>query len=890
MSSELSPGSPRLIDVALPVPLFRTFSYTVDQAFEHPIVPGSRVVVPWRNRHEVGIVVATDVAPVDGVRYKAVRSVPDAAPALTPALMATGHWLADHYVAPLGMALRSALPAGLTGAATPSPPGRTRRTLAIGTRLESLLERDAVFRRAPRQRDVYDFVEAIGGRASVAQVVEQLGVSEGVIQSLVKRGLLRLERERVARDPFGDRIGSPQVHHVATPAQRAAVETIGAGAAGDVFLLHGVTGSGKTLVYLDVLRKVVDAGGRSAIVLVPEIALTPQTVDRFRGVFGERVAVLHSALSDGERLDAWQALQRGEKRIAVGARSAIFAPLRDVGAIIVDEEQESSYKQNETPRYHARDVAVVRARHEGAITVLGSATPSLESWVLARDGKYHLISLPDRVGGGVLPAIEVVDLGAVRRGEGGAWTGGGGSAIQSERIAAMQTERGATTPTEREREASAATGEAREASVATGEGREASAASGEAREASAATGEARGAVAASERERGAPPKNNDTTPPLHPPYHSSAPPIISPPDQPADLPSRVPAPPRRLEAAGTRDPFRRTVSESLERALRETLAAHEQSILLLNRRGYASFMQCSSCGDVSACPNCSISLTYHRAPERLICHYCGHAEELRANCARCGAATMRQRGLGTQQVERLLVERFPEARIARMDVDTTSGKWAHAEILDRFGGGEIDILLGTQMIAKGLDFPNVTLVGVIDADVGINLPDFRAAERTYQLLAQVAGRAGRSAKSGRVIIQSRMGDHHAVRCAVTHDYLGFVEQELPGRASPPYPPTVRLANVVFSATAEDATAQLAQQATEWLRRLATARPELRLTIIGPAPCAVDRIKQRWRWHTLVKCGSASALTRALRYFAERFDVPNRDGMRLVVDRDPVSLL
>jgi primosomal protein N' (replication factor Y) (superfamily II helicase) len=301
-------------------------------------------------------------------------------------------------------------------------------------------------------------------------------------------------------------------------------------------------------------------------------------------------------------------------------------------------------------------------------------------------------------------------------------------------------------------------------------------------------------------------------------------------------------------------------------------------------------VQCTTCGDVSACPNCSISLTYHRTPERMVCHYCGHAEEVRAACERCGAATMRQRGLGTQQVERLLVERFPEARIARMDVDTTSGKWAHAEILDRVGAGEVDLLLGTQMIAKGLDFPNVTLVGVIDADVGINLPDFRAAERTFQLLAQVAGRAGRSTKAGRVIIQSRMGSHHALRCAVTHDYEGFVAVELPARISPPYPPTVRLANVVFSATAEAATVDLAQQGTDWLRRLAVARTELQLTIIGPAPCPVDRIKQRWRWHTRVKAHGGGALTRALRYFAERFEVPNRDGMRLVVDRDPVSML
>ncbi len=296
MSLPFAPGTRRLIDVALPVPLFRTFSYAVEQDFEHPIVAGSRVVVPWRNRADVGIVVATDVSPVEGVRYKPVRAVPDAEPALSTALMTTAHWLADHYVAPLGLALRSALPAGLTGAATPSPPGRTRRTLVLGTPLESLLQRDALFKRAPRQRAVYDFVEASGGRTSVEQVVEQLGVSEGVIQSLVKRDLLQLQRESVMRDPFGDRVGAPQQRHEATPAQQSAIEAISRGGAGDVFLLHGVTGSGKTLVYLEVLKRVVDEQRRSAIVLVPEIALTPQTVDRFRGVFGERVAVLHSAL------------------------------------------------------------------------------------------------------------------------------------------------------------------------------------------------------------------------------------------------------------------------------------------------------------------------------------------------------------------------------------------------------------------------------------------------------------------------------------------------------------------------------------------------------------------------------------------------------------------
>ena len=805
---------PLLVDVALPVPLYRTFSYAVEGDFAHPIVPGSRVVVPFRNRKEVGVVVATGVDPVDGVKYKAVAEVPDAAPALSPPLMETVRWLADHYVSPLGMAMRSALPAALAGADAPSPAARTRRTVTITHTLESLMQRDAVFRRARRQREVYELLESIGGSCPVEQVFERLGVSESVLEGLVVKGLARLDREQVSRDPFASRPPTPPQRHAPTAAQRAAIDGIVGGTPGEVFLLHGVTGSGKTLVYLDVLREVVEKRGRSAIVLVPEIALTPQTVDRFRAVFGDRVAVLHSALSDGERLDAWRALKRGEKRIAVGARSAIFAPLDDVGAIVVDEEHESSYKQNETPRYHARDVAIVRARHEGAVAVLGSATPALESWVHAQAGRYRLLSLPERVGGGRLPAIEIIRLGGGARGgasgaeqQAGATTGGAGDTRASGGLGARVSPEPPTTPTAPGR------------------------------------------------------------------------------------PERIPAPPRPDPSASLRgDPFRRVVSEPLERALRARLIAREQSICLLNRRGYSAFVQCGECGDVAVCPNCSISLTYHRAPERLVCHYCGHQEEVRVACARCGGATVRQRGLGTQQVERLLCERFPEARVARMDVDTTSAKWAHSQILDRVGAGEVDILLGTQMIAKGLDFPNVTLVGVIDADVGINLPDFRAAERTFQLLAQVAGRAGRGVKGGEVIIQTRIGDHHAVRCAVTHDYEGFVREELPERVSPPYPPTVRLANLVFSATSENAAEQLAQEASAWLKRLVAARPELALTIIGPAPCPIERIKNRWRWHTLVKARNAGDLTRVARYFAERYDVPNREGLRVVIDRDPVSLL
>jgi primosomal protein N' (replication factor Y) len=749
---------PRFIEVALPVPLHRTFTYAVNGAAAHPVVPGSRVVVPWRSGKEIGVCVGDVAAPPSGREIKTVLEVPDAEPAVSPAMLAICRWIAEYYVVPLGVALRAALPVMLTGAADPTPAQKTRRVARIVRELPTLLEREATFRRTAQQRKLYELLESLGGQAAVEHLVEQLQFSSSVLKRLAERGLIEIVREVVGRDPFARRAARALPRHAPTPGQRAAIDRIVAGAAGEVFLLHGVTGSGKTLVYIEVLRQVVEARGRTAIVLVPEIALTPQTVERFRAVFGDHIAVLHSALSDGERYDAWLALRRGEKRIAVGARSAIFAPLENVGAIIVDEEHEATYKQGEAPRYHARELAVVRAKQEGAVVVLGSATPSLESWVNASTDKYTLLRLPERVGGGRLPEIAIVDMREPRR--------------HGEQV----------------------------------------------------------------------------------------------------------------------DPFRLVVGEQLESLLRGGIARGEQSILLLNRRGYASFVQCPKCGDVLTCPNCTISLTYHSTPERLVCHYCLHQEPSRLTCRRCGGETLRRRGLGTQQVERLLAERFPSARIARMDVDTTSGKWAHADILDRVGRQEVDILLGTQMIAKGLDFPNVTLVGVIDADVGINLPDFRASERCFQLLSQVAGRAGRGPKGGRVVIQTRVPTHHAVRCAVNHDYEAFVAEELPGRDMPVYPPRTRLTNLVLSGLDEDATARLATDAAAWLRRLA-AKAGDPVTVIGPAPCPIERVKTRWRWHVLLKSDHAGGMTRLTRYFAERFPVPKSAmQLRVAVDRDPVTLL
>jgi primosomal protein N' (replication factor Y) len=749
-----------LAEVALPLPLFNTFSYRLDDGLANAVVPGTRVVVPFRNRTEIGICVGFTEPTDTGRSYKSVLEAPDAEPAIDPQMLELCRWMASYYVAPLGVVLRCALPALLTGAAAPTPSQKTRRVAVITNELSSLMHRDRIFARSKQQRALFELLESLGGRSAVEHLLEQLSFSPSVLRGLIARNLVRVDEEVVVRDPFASRPLSGARRHHPTRDQQGVIDALTSGSPGEVFLLHGITGSGKTLVYIELLERVVRERAQTAIVLVPEIALTPQTVDRFRQVFGDSIAVLHSALSDGERYDAWLALRRGEKRIAVGARSAIFAPLTNLGAIIVDEEHESSYKQAEAPRYHAREVAIVRARNEGAVVVLGSATPSLESWTNATAGKYQRLSLPDRVGGGQLPAVEIVNM---RR--------------------------------------------------------------------------------APRRESQAPP-----------------------------------------------DPFTLVVSDPLAAALADRIARGEQSILLLNRRGYASFVQCNQCGDVTTCPNCTISLTYHRTPERLVCHYCLYKEEPSARCRRCGGDALRRRGLGTQQVERLLVERYPSARVARMDVDTTTAKWAHADILDRVGRGEVDILLGTQMIAKGLDFPNVTLVGVIDADVGINLPDFRSSERCFQLLSQVAGRAGRGPKGGRVLIQTRVPSHHAVQCAVAHDYTRFVEEELEGRREPAYPPMTRLANVVFSGLRENETQRLAARASERLRRAVASYGD-QISVIGPAPCPIERVKARWRWHLLLKSTNPALLTRACRFLVERLDVPkDRSQLRVALDRDPVSLL
>jgi len=809
-------GSESRVEVALPLPIHRTFTYRT----EGPPPPvGTRVLVPFRREERIGWVVgAGDPGDIKGLRW--VLDVLEGEPSVSPDVLKLARWMADYYVAPLGIALRTALPAVLSDASRdyltlvpadpgelrprearlvralseragatnvktlsrslamgsiwpdiralaargvvrhetvppPEPPVKTRRVVRITRHLEALQERDEVFGRAGRQSEAYGLIEASGGEAELAHLTGVAGFSRSVVAGLEEKGLVELVDEEVMRDPFVDQDPAPPPDHVLTPAQRAALSPLLEALdteAPSPFLLHGVTGSGKTLVYVELIREAL-ARGKTAVVLVPEIALTPQTVSRFRSHFGDMVAVLHSGLSDGERYDAWRQLRSGEKRLAVGARSALFAPLEDLGVVVVDEEHDGSYKQSEAPRYHARDLAVMRARECGAVCVLGSATPSLETWHNARSGKFTLLSLPERVGGATLPDVRVVDLRSKKETRPAGWT-----------------------------------------------------------------------------ER-----------------------VLSPP---------------------------------LVEAVEERLRKEEQVILLLNRRGYASFVQCRECGEVDECPNCSVSLTYHRLTHRLVCHHCRHEAEAPQRCGRCGGGDLSYKGLGTEQVERVTAETFAGARIARMDVDTTSGKWAHQKILSRVESGDVDILLGTQMIAKGLDFPRVTLVGVINADVGIHLPDFRASERTFQLLSQVAGRAGRGKLGGEVIIQTSIPEHYAIRAAVQHDFVGFASRELEERRRPEYPPHVRLANVVLSSPDREAAASAAEAAARWLRSEGGATGP---AVVGPAPAPIEKLHGRWRWHFLVRSGSHARLGRAIRRLAEDFTLPPGD-VRMAIDRDPVALL
>ena len=778
-------GSTSICEVAVARPFLGTLAYSIPDSLSSSVKPGVRVRVPLGRKNEVGVVERLGLrgdrsaAP----KLRGVLDVLDEAPILEATLLQLSHWISAYYAVPLGMVLKTALPPGMLGeraAGKGGPKIKTEKVVRLTTPLTTLSERDRMFGRARRQRAAYETLESLGGEAAVSQMIGQLNFSRTVLKGLVSKDLVELADRPVHRDPFADEPPVPESIDL-TLAQRDVIAGIHRlDGTGEVALLRGVTGSGKTIVYLELLEKQL-AQGRGGIVLVPEISLTPQTVQRFRACFGDAVAVLHSGLSDGERFDAWRGLREGTKRVAIGARSAVFAPVHNLGAIIVDEEHEGSYKQSDTPRYHARSVAVMRSRMENCLCLLGSATPALESWENARSGRYHLFQLEDRVTGKGLPSVDLVDLRA---------------------------------------------------------GLDSS-------------------------------KTSD--PPIASQLTSSE----------SELEDEMPA---ELHGVSSR-----IFSGPLRRGIRDRLELGEQVILFLNRRGYASFAECLACGHIWTCKSCSVTLTYHRRRSRLVCHHCGYEADLPTRCAVCEDLQPRFTGIGTEQVERTVSELFPTARIARMDLDTTGSKWAHFEILEAFRRGEIDVLLGTQMIAKGLDFPNVTLVGVINADVGLHIPDFRASEKTFQLLEQVAGRAGRGEVSGEVIVQTSRPNHTVLTRAVDHDYMGFAESELKHRAELGYPPFRRLANLVISGSDEHIVVSTADNIAAWTGALIRNHKLEGIEVIGPAPCPIDRLRNRWRWHFLLKADNSGTMGSVLRFLAHKHGQLG-SGLRLEIDRDPETLL
>lgn len=676
-------------------------------------------------------------------RLKPVTGIVDETPFFTPALLELVKKVADYTAAPIESVLRAALPAAVL-----KRNARARELLFV----EPLASGNLPPATTARQKWLVENIVRLGG-GWMTSLCRELGTTPASLRALAEKGLVGISARAKRRDPLAGRRILPSKPLALNDGQGAALEAIsrlgrGAGDAKCPFtlLLFGVTGSGKTEVYLQAIARELEAG-RGAIVMVPEIALTPQTVQRFASRFGDRVAVLHSALSDGERYDEWHRIRSGEARVVVGPRSAVWAPVRDLGLVIVDEEHETTYKQDETPRYNARDVAVLRGAVEGARVVLGSATPSLESWMNVKRGKYALAEMRSRAGAGRLPAVRLVE---------------------------MQQDGG-------------------------------------------------------------------------------------------------------------------IFSEELLDAMKRRLGDGEQTILFLNRRGYSRSVTCEACGAAVECPECDLPYTYHRADSCLRCHVCGGWAAVPARCPACGAKALTYRGIGTQRVEAALAKCFPRARVLRMDADSTSRKSSHDDILGAFCRGEADILVGTQMIAKGLDFPKVTLVGVLNADSSLAMAgsDFRAAERTYQLVSQVAGRAGRSDLPGEVIVQTRDPSVPVLGYASRGDFAGFAADELKVREECFFPPYCHLAVVNFSATDAKAVSSWATMYAASLRKYAgRAKGDL---VVGEAiPSALEKADGRYRWQVVLRARTAGTLARAWRWISSSRPAPR--WLRVGVDIDAFNLV
>lgn len=810
-----SEPSGALFDVAVLAAIRNPLTYRAPDSLE--VWPGQRVLVPLGSRQATGVVLEPVARTAPGVKVRDIVRVLDAEPLLSPELLALGLWIAEYYLAPVGEVFRAMLPlrpqtrrarllqltetgrrklaeldASLLEEARGGEeaallryllahPGaaieRVRRAfpseLISRARAEGLLtfaevERERGWRKtlavrlagplperlprlSPVARRILEALERHGPTDDHRELLKSARGSLAALNKLSRAGLLELGEAKVGRvQPTPEAGAWPDL----TPAQTAVLDELTAHLEGRRFgvaLLHGITASGKTEIYLGLIARCLERG-RSALMMVPEIALTPAAESQFLARLGRQVAVLHSGLSETERHEEWLRVRRGEAKVVLGTRSAVFAPLADLGVVIVDEEHDTSYKQEETPRYHGRDAAVVRARLAKALAVLGSATPALESYWNAREGKYRLCTLEERIGGRPLASVEIVDMR------------------------------------------------------------------------------------------------------------------------------------QEFRETHTQVPLSRRLREEIEAQLR----ARAQTMILLNRRGYSWFLLCRSCGQTRRCVNCSISLTYHRREHRLICHYCGYTAGIPSRCPECGSEHLHYVGEGTEKMEDKLAELFPGARVERLDRDVARRPGHFRRLLSDFRQGKIDILVGTQLIAKGHDFPGVTLVGVVSADTGLSLPDFRAAERTFQLLTQAAGRAGRGDAPGRVLVQTFYPEHYAIRLAAEQNYEGFFSKEMRFRRIMHYPPCAALANVIAQDEKLERAARVAKQIGEFFAGFDAASRTLK--VLGPSPAPLARIERRYRIQFLLKATSRARLNEILRRLVDHCEQQGISPRSVMIDMDPVSIM
>ena len=740
-------------DIVFDRPLDHPYSYSVPEELQSQIAVGKRVEAPF-GRGDSGVVgYCVRVHEIPPLRtVKAIRRVLDEQSLLTDSLLRLTRWMADYYLCGWGQVLQAVLPAGVRDQAG------TREASFLVAVPEAELPRPLRVL-TPKQTHALEQLRQATVPMEQRQLASLAKVGAGVVKSLVEKGYARRHTERVERVELEPDLETVDHRAITLNAEqqsvwdkiRPALET----GTYQSFLLHGVTGSGKTEVYLRAIEQVV-ARGQEALVLVPEISLTPQTISRFRGRCGN-VAVMHSHLTDSERGAHWRGIASGHVQVVVGARSAVFAPARRLGIIIIDEEHENSFKQESTPRYHARDVAVMRAKLENIPIILGSATPSLESWANAERGQYARLDLPSRVEARPMPAVRIIDM-------------------------------------------------------------------------------------------------------RHEPRSNGAYSAISP---------------------------------TLENAMRDALARGGQVILLLNRRGFSTHVHCPTCGFVANCKNCDLALTFHRQRSSLVCHYCGHEQEPFRKCPTCQTPSILYQGMGTEKLQAEIEQKFPNKVVQRMDSDTMSRPGSHQRVLDAFRGGLVHILMGTQMIAKGLDFPNVTLVGVINADAGLHLPDFRAGERTFQLLAQVSGRAGRGDREGKVMIQTYTPDHPSITLASRHDYLAFAELELAQRREHQYPPYQRLVRLIIRSENEEAARNFADLLSgafeEALRRADRQPPQSPgVRLLGPAEAPVYRLNGNYRQHFQLQSPSPGLLHQVLREVLAVVKQPS--NVEYQVDVDPFNMM